>query len=175
MGSLVFQTTVTLFAIDQVRFEVSLIVNLSINEPSIFQINFIPGYFLLILDAFQIFIPCLLGTYLEEKCGRYFEKICSISWIELPVSDQKSVIMILSSARQVKSIFFSIMKLNLNSFVQVAITAIFLSCIINEFNSISDLQNGLFILYASTEHALNYSNMVAEVSIECRSDREESI
>lgn len=124
ISCLVFQTTVTLYACTRVRKSYALIGNMEFWIKNIFflfgsQIVFIPGYAILLLDLFQIFMPCLLGTLLESKCDEFFENICKLSWIELPMSDRKSLIIILASALKLRSISFGFMNLNFDSFVQV--------------------------------------------------------
>lgn len=81
--------------------------------------NFIIGYLILLGALHQIFVPCLIGTVLECKCEQFYNGIYSISWVKLPVSDQKMLLMILGSAGKMQSISFLFMKLNLNTFIKV--------------------------------------------------------
>jgi hypothetical protein len=83
------------------------------------QVNFIPGYGVLVIAFFQIFTPCLLGTFLEIISEKFFLKLTTFPWIELPLRDQKSLLIVLNSAIEVQSVSSGIGKMNLNSFVDV--------------------------------------------------------
>jgi hypothetical protein len=82
-------------------------------------VNFIPGYGILLIDLFQIFAPCLLGTFLEIKSEKFFRKLTTFPWIDLPLRNKKSLLVILSSAIKVKSLSNGLGVLNLESFVEV--------------------------------------------------------
>ncbi|CAG9798548.1 unnamed protein product [Chironomus riparius] len=78
--SIAFQTTVTLFTCS-------------------IDIHFLPGYPILVVDLFQIFAPCLLGTILELHCDKFFNKLAELSWIHLPLPMQKSVLIMMLQAQ----------------------------------------------------------------------------
>jgi hypothetical protein len=81
--------------------------------------NFIPGYMILLVAAFQIFTPCLLGTLLINEGEKYFGHLCKITWHELSLSDQKSISIMLSSALRPKTISTGLKVLDFQSFVDV--------------------------------------------------------
>lgn len=87
--------------------------------------NFIPGYVLLIMDAFQIFGSCLMGTFLEIMGEKFFGKICKISWYLLPVPERKYLHTIMISAFKIRNITMGLKILNLNSFIEVIIQRFF--------------------------------------------------
>jgi hypothetical protein len=107
-------------------------------------VNFIPGYAILLIDLFQIFLICLFGTFLEIKSEKFFLKLTTFPWMNLPLTDQKSLIMIMSSAIEVKSVSNGLGKLNLDSFVEVKL---FRPMNFANFVFISDVQVNLFILH----------------------------
>ncbi|CAG9798549.1 unnamed protein product [Chironomus riparius] len=98
--SLGFQTTVTLFTCS-------------------IDINFLPGYPILIVDLFQIFAPCLLGTLLEVQCNKFFDNLMKISWIQLSMPMQKLVLIMMFQVQRKKSIRCGLMELNLRTFLMV--------------------------------------------------------
>jgi len=98
--SLAFQTTVTLFTCTV-------------------DIHFLPGYPIMLVDIFQIFAPCLLSTILEVQCDKFFNKLAELSWIDLPLSGQKTVLIMMLQAQRKKSIRCGLMDLNLRAFLKV--------------------------------------------------------
>lgn len=84
--------------------------------------NFIPGYLILAIDFFQIFYPCLLGTFLEIYCESFYVSMCQLSWVDLPVSDQKSLLILMNASMKMQSMTFGLMDLNLNTFIEVTTT-----------------------------------------------------
>jgi hypothetical protein len=83
--------------------------------------NFYPGCLFLGVDAFQIFVPCLLGTFLIDYGEKYFENLYKISWHEMSLADQKSLSIILSSAIVPTQMTSGLNVLDLQSFVDVRI------------------------------------------------------
>jgi hypothetical protein len=81
--------------------------------------NFIPGYAFLLVTAFQIFVPCLLGMFLINEGDKYFKNLCNISWHELSLSDQKSLSIMMSAAIEPLKISTNLTVLDLQSFVDV--------------------------------------------------------
>jgi len=98
--SLAFQTTVTLFTCTV-------------------DIHFLPGYPIMLVDIFQIFAPCLLSTILEVQCDTFFNKLAELSWIELPLPMQKTVLIMMIQAQRKKSIKCGMVELNLRAFLKV--------------------------------------------------------
>lgn len=88
------------------------------------QANFIPGYLILLMAAFQIFVPCLLGTLLLIEGDKHYLNLCNASWHLLSLSDQKSFSLLLVSATRPKSITMGVNVLDLESFVGVSSTEI---------------------------------------------------
>jgi hypothetical protein len=76
---------------------------------------------LLLITAFQIFVPCLLGTFLVHEGDKYFANLYNISWHLLSLSDQKSMTILLVFAIKPKSITMRLKVLDLQSFVDVNI------------------------------------------------------
>ena len=64
-------------------------------------------------------MPCLVGTILTVKGDEYFDEICKISWEIMTLRDQKSISLMISGAIKSKDISFGLMKLNLESFLEV--------------------------------------------------------
>ena len=122
IGSLVFQVTVTLFAVVSVRFEIyhyclrNIIIMLFL-----LQVTFFPGYVIILIDVFQLFVPCLVGTVLLVKGDEFYDDICKLSWNTMSLRDQKSISIMLSFAKTSKTVSFGLMKLNLESFLEVNI------------------------------------------------------
>ena len=73
----------------------------------------------MVIDVFQIFIPCLVGTILTVKGDDYYDEICKISWHTMSLRDQKSISLMISAATKSKDFSFGLMKLNLESFLEV--------------------------------------------------------
>jgi hypothetical protein len=84
-------------------------------------VNFIPGYGILVIDLFQIFSPCLLGTFLEIKSENFFAKLTTFPWVDLPLREKKSLLIIMRTAMEVKSLSVGLGKLNMHSFVEVRV------------------------------------------------------
>ncbi|CAO1360022.1 unnamed protein product [Diamesa hyperborea] len=101
IGSLVFQVTVTLFAV--------------------VTVTFFPGYVIIAIDVFQLFVPCLVGTVLLVKGDEFYDDICKLSWNTMSLQDQKSISIMLTFAQNSKTVSFGLMKLNLESFLEVNI------------------------------------------------------
>ncbi|XP_070497151.1 odorant receptor 67d-like [Chironomus tepperi] len=101
--SISFQTTVTLFTCS-------------------IDIHFLPGYPILMVDLFQIFAPCLLGTIYEVQCNKFLNEVMKLSWIELPLVMQKTVLIIMLQAQRKITIQCGLMELNLQAFVMVLYT-----------------------------------------------------
>jgi odorant receptor len=101
ISCLIFQTTTTLFTLSANYF-------------------FIPGYPILVLDAFVILGPCILGTMLEIAAESFYDSITEISWFLLPVEQQKSILIILHSSIMERPLKWGLMKLDLQQFVDVS-------------------------------------------------------
>ncbi|CAO1305632.1 unnamed protein product [Diamesa serratosioi] len=86
IGSLVFQVTVTLFAV--------------------VSVTFIPGYVILVIDVFQLFVPCLVGTVLVVKGDEFYADICKLTWNSMSLRDQKSINIMLCFAKKSKTVSF---------------------------------------------------------------------
>lgn len=100
--SMAFQTTVTLFTCSV-------------------DAHFLPGYPILVIDIFQIFAPCLLGTIYEIQCDKFFDELTKISWIELPLSMQKTVLIMMIQAQRDRSIRCGLIDMNFQAFVMVSL------------------------------------------------------
>lgn len=74
---------------------------------------------ILVLDAVQIFGPCLLGTLLETKSEGFLKKLSVISWEGLPQSEKQSYRILHLASLKKRSITFCIAALNFVSFVKV--------------------------------------------------------
>jgi hypothetical protein len=85
----------------------------------IFQFNFIPGYFLIATIAFQLLVPCVMGTILITKGENYYLGICKVSWHLMPVSDQKSIQMIMNFAAIPRQLSAGLKILDMETFVDV--------------------------------------------------------
>ena len=56
---------------------------------------------------------------LTVKGDDYYDEICKISWHTMFLRDQKSIILMMKGAIKSKDISFGLMKLNLESFLEV--------------------------------------------------------
>lgn len=83
------------------------------------QVTFFPGYVILVIDVFQLFVPCLVGTVLLVKGDEFYADICKLTWNEMSLRDQKSINIMLSFAKTSKTVSFGLMKLNLESFLEI--------------------------------------------------------
>ena len=81
--------------------------------------NFVPGYFVLLVDIFQIFIPCLLGTFLLTQGEKYEKNLCNLHWNLMSITDQKALRLLLWGAYKPKKISMGLKVLNLQTFVEV--------------------------------------------------------
>jgi hypothetical protein len=119
MSTYLLQTTVTLFAITSVRMK--NLKNLHQFTSSILhlQTDFIPGYFLLVVNVCQIFIPCLFGTFILIAWDRYFNELTRINWNLLSLEDQKSFSILLVPTINPKSITMVLKDLKLETFLEV--------------------------------------------------------
>lgn len=101
ISSMSFQTTVTLFTCS-------------------IDINFLPGYPILMVDVFQIFAPCLLSTIYEIQCDKFFNELTKLTWFELPLPMQKTVLIMMIQAQRKKSIRCGLFDLNLHAVLMVS-------------------------------------------------------
>jgi hypothetical protein len=76
----------------------------------------------MMVDLFQIFAPCMLSTILEIQCEKFNEKLGELSWIELPVTEQKTVLIMMIQAQRKKSIRCGLIELNLRAFLMVRLS-----------------------------------------------------
>lgn len=83
------------------------------------QLHFFPGYVILVIAVYQVFVPCLLGSFLLDKGEEFFDNIYNISWYLLPLSDQVSILILLGVASDVKTMSAGLAIISLEQFVEV--------------------------------------------------------
>lgn len=83
------------------------------------QFNFIPGYLIVPTIAFQLIVPCVMGTVLTTKGENFYDHICKLSWHLMSISDQKSIQIIMTYAVLPKQLSSGIKILNMETFVEV--------------------------------------------------------
>jgi hypothetical protein len=117
--------------------------------------NFIPGYLVSATCAFQLFVPCVLGTMLKVKGNELHGNVCKISWHLLSIPDQKSLQLILQFGETSKCLTAAHCPLDLQTFVEVRKGNVFLKSKGDHFNYIPDLQGNLLILDVTVEGEMN--------------------
>lgn len=63
----------------------------------------------------------MIGTVLTMKGDDYYDQICKLSWNKMSLSDQKSISLMMNAAQKPKEVTFGLMKLNLESFLEVKV------------------------------------------------------
>lgn len=91
----------------------------SISLFAVSQMHFYPGYVLVVIAVYQVFVPCLLGSFLMDKGGEFFDNIYNISWYLLPHSDQISILILLGVASEEKTMSAGLTVISLEQFVDV--------------------------------------------------------
>jgi hypothetical protein len=84
------------------------------------DIGFLPGYTILLFTAAEIFAPCLLGTALEISCDKFYDKLVAFSWIDLPLSQQRTVLFMIQLSQKKRFMACGKVDLNLQLFVSVS-------------------------------------------------------
>ena len=87
----------------------------------LFQINFLLGYLALPMQTFQTFIPCLLATLLINEGEKYYENLCNVPWYLMEEPEKKSMLILLGSAIEPKSMACGLSVMNLQLFVDVGL------------------------------------------------------
>lgn len=109
---------------------------------------------ILLIDAFQLFIPCLLGTILIIECEKFYDEICNVSWYLLAESEKKSMALIMLSAMTPRSMACGLQVIDLQMFVEVKIDLLSLLKNLKVFFS-TDLQEDLLVFDDPFEHAIS--------------------
>ncbi|XP_058821703.1 odorant receptor 67d-like [Topomyia yanbarensis] len=79
-----------------------------------------PGYFVVSVSTFQLFLPCVLGTLIDMKSELFVERIYSVSWHEMPKAQQKLVQIMLDKSQHSKLLTYGGMTpMNMNLFLSV--------------------------------------------------------
>ena len=86
---------------------------------NLFQFNFVPGYLLIPVTAFQLFVPCLMSTILKTKGEDLYQNIYFMSWRLMSIADQKSIQLVLQYAALPKQLTTGVKVLNMETFVEV--------------------------------------------------------
>ncbi|KAG5684234.1 hypothetical protein PVAND_013472 [Polypedilum vanderplanki] len=97
----------------------ALFIQIIISLFAISSFGFLPGYMLIIAATFQIFMPCLLSTFIIIKAEEFTENINNILWYLLPVKDQKMLMMILKISQEKKTLSTGFTELNISTFVEM--------------------------------------------------------
>lgn len=69
--------------------------------------------------AFQLFVPCVLGTIVVMKGDKFYDDVCKLPWHLMSVTDQKSIQMIIGYASKPKQLSAGVKILNMETFVEV--------------------------------------------------------
>lgn len=85
----------------------------------LFKFNFVPGYLIVPVCAFQLFVPCVMSTVLKSKAENFYKNIYKLSWHLMSISDQKSVQLIMKYAFLPKQLSTGLSVLNMETFVEV--------------------------------------------------------
>jgi hypothetical protein len=64
-------------------------------------------------------VPCALGAVLIVKGENYYRDLCGISWHLMPISNQKSIQMIMSFSVKPRQLSAGFKILNMETFVDV--------------------------------------------------------
>lgn len=97
----------------------SLIVLSSISLFAVSKYNFYPGYAILVMSLYQVFVPCLMGTLLIYKGEQFYDNIYNSLWYLLPVSDQKLILVLLCGAKRLQTMSAGLTVISLEQFVNV--------------------------------------------------------
>lgn len=96
-----------------------LMVLTSIALFAISQLHFYPAYIILVIAIYQVFVPCILGSYLVHKGEDLYQSIYEISWYLLSLPNQKSLLLILGSAKNSRSMSAGLTTISLEQFIEV--------------------------------------------------------
>ncbi|XP_059608096.1 odorant receptor 22b-like [Phlebotomus argentipes] len=96
---------------------------------SIYIIRFISISFPIIITfsngLFQLFILCYLSQVILDKTEEFADALYQIAWYDLPIEDQKTLLIILCMAQQLKGINASgLTTISINTLLQVVKTAL---------------------------------------------------
>ncbi|CRK98951.1 CLUMA_CG012053, isoform A [Clunio marinus] len=80
---------------------------------------FFPGILIIFTCAFQIFLPCVLGTILIIAGDNFYDNLCKIHWNLLSIPDQHSFILLLISSKTSEVITIQMNVLHLETFVAI--------------------------------------------------------
>uniref|UniRef100_A0A1W7R6N7 Putative odorant receptor n=1 Tax=Aedes albopictus TaxID=7160 RepID=A0A1W7R6N7_AEDAL len=79
-----------------------------------------PGWLVITVSTFQLFLPCMLGTMIEIKCDLFIEQVYDISWHAMSNVEQKMLnFMLTKSQRTQKLSCVGMVPLNMNLFLAV--------------------------------------------------------
>jgi 7tm Odorant receptor len=73
----------------------------------------------LIVCLFTIFYSCLFGSLLEVKHDKYCNALYGLSWTDLPVGQQKLILMMLTAAKQRSIIECGVWEYNLEMLISI--------------------------------------------------------
>ncbi|XP_055615189.1 putative odorant receptor 83c [Toxorhynchites rutilus septentrionalis] len=108
-------------------YSVQLFVEISSNALQIVMTLFVlhidiwmPGYFIIFISTFQLFIFSFLGTLLEIKSDMFCERLYSVSWHSIRNEEQKNIrFMLQQSQHSVNLTYGGLLPLNMNLFLSV--------------------------------------------------------
>nr|QGW45406.1 odorant receptor 33 [Bradysia odoriphaga] len=84
----------------------------------ILMVNWFPAYFLMAVAFFQVFEFSAMGTVLQIANDNMFENICNISIVDLPINEQKKVILMTALAQHPNDLTIGgFQSLNVETFV----------------------------------------------------------
>ncbi|XP_058811222.1 putative odorant receptor 83c [Topomyia yanbarensis] len=109
-------------------FSVQIFVEVSSNALQIVVTLFVmnveiwmPGYLLLLVSTFQLFLVCILGTMIDIKSDQFSERVYNIPWHKMRNSEQKMIrFMLESSQRSQRLTYGGMIPINMNLFLSVA-------------------------------------------------------
>ncbi|XP_055522547.1 odorant receptor 67d-like [Wyeomyia smithii] len=80
----------------------------------------VPGYFVIVVATFQLFLYCLLGTLIDIKTDVLSECIYNVSWHKLPKKEQNIVQIMLQVSQSPRQLTYGgLVPLNMNLFQSI--------------------------------------------------------
>ncbi|XP_053699222.1 putative odorant receptor 83c [Sabethes cyaneus] len=79
-----------------------------------------PGYLVIVVATFQLFLYCLLGTLIEIKTDSFSKRIYSINWYKLTKKEQKNIGFALRTSQKPRQLTYGgFTSLNVNFFLSI--------------------------------------------------------
>lgn len=80
-----------------------------------------PGYLILMIATFQLFVSCFLGTLIDIKSELFTKEVYNISWHRMGTNNRKTLkFMLAKSQRSIQLSCGGMMTVNMNLFLTVS-------------------------------------------------------